>query len=265
MGKFFRKLLRAVFDYDPSFCDMYADEPSRRAAEDYLVRIRAHLRQQFGDRPLSILDAGCQAGRLVFPLAQDGHRLAGLDASGFALRRGRRHAKALGLNVPFYHDTLANLRRWVTASSVEAVVCTEVLYLCRDYQRLLTALVDTAKPGGLLFISHRPVWYYVAVALRRGQPDQALSVLNRTEGPSPDGSYHNWQTLEQLQQLYAGLGLRVLASYPMNPIEVEAGDSLPQPIADALAPMRHNAAFRVPSYLLVVAHKPQTGDVRHET
>ena len=257
MRRLLRKALRAVFDYDPSFCDMYADEPSRRAAEDYLRPIRAHLHRQFGDRPLSILDAGCQAGRLVFPLAQDGHRLTGLDASGFALRRGRRHAKALGLGIPFYHDTLANLRRWVKAASVEVVVCTEVLYLCPEYRRLLELLAETAKPGGLLFISHRPAWYYVAVALRRGDMDLALSVLERAEGPSPDGSYHNWQTPEQLQQLYAGLGVRVLASYPVSPIEVEAGrDSLPQPIADALAPMRHNAAFRVPSYLLIVAHKP---------
>lgn len=266
MRKLLRKMLRAVFDYDPSFCDMYADEPSRRAAEDYLARIRAHLRQQFGDQPLSILDAGCQAGRLVFPLAQDGHRLTGLDASGFALRRGRRHAKELGLDIRFYHDTLANLRRWVKAASVEVVVCTEVLYLCPDYRQLLELLAETVKPGGLLFISHRPVWYYVAAALRRGHMDQALSVLERTEGPSPDGSYHNWQTPEQLHHLYAGLGLRVLASYPVNPVEIEAGQSsLPQPIADALAPMRHNATFRVPSYLLIVAQKAQTSDDRPQT
>lgn len=257
MGKFFRKLLRSVFDYDPSFCDMYENDGSRAAAQEYLDPIRRHLREQFGDQPLSILDAGCQAGRLVFPLAQDGHRLMGLDASGFALRRGRRHAKALGLHVPFYHDTIANLRRWVKTGSVDAVVCTEVLYLCQDYRRLLALLVDTAKPGGMLFISHRPASYYVAVALRRGHTDQALSVLERTEGPSPDGSYHNWQTPGQLQGLYAGLGLRLLDSYHMNPIEIEAGeDGLPPALAEALAPMRHNGRFRVPSYLLAVAHKP---------
>ncbi len=255
--KFVRKFLRAVFRYDPGFCDMYENDGSRSAAEEYLGHIRPSLHQQFGDQRLTILDAGCQAGRFLIPLAEEGHRLIGIDTSGFALRRARRHAQAKGLSVRLHRDTIASLRRWVQPETIDVVLCLEVLYLCQDYQRLLALLGESLKPGGITCISHRPLWYYIASAVRRGQPEQALSLLGRIEGPSPEGNYHNWQTPQQLEALYHEAGLQVLQWHPVNRFVLDLdGQRVHAPLTHALEPLRQGTStFHVPSYLLVIAQK----------
>ncbi|MBI4354789.1 MAG: class I SAM-dependent methyltransferase, partial [Candidatus Omnitrophica bacterium] len=111
MNKLIRKFKRSILDRDPGFCDMYESEGSRTAAQEYLTHIRPPLQQQFGAQRLTVLDAGCQAGRFLIPLAEEGHDLIGIDTSGFALRRARRHAKAKGLSVRLHRDTIAHLRR----------------------------------------------------------------------------------------------------------------------------------------------------------
>ena len=73
MVRLLRKALRGVLHYDPSYCDMYEDPHARASAVEYLGHIRRHLRERFGTARLQLLDAGCQAGRLLVPLAEDGH------------------------------------------------------------------------------------------------------------------------------------------------------------------------------------------------
>jgi len=258
MTNVIRKLWRALFNYDPSFCDMYEDAAARVAGEEYLGHIRYHLQQRFGQQRLSILDAGCSAGRLLIPLAKDGHRVTGLDASIFALRRARRHAKAHSLSIPLHRGDLTHLRQWIQPSSVDVVICTEVLYLCRNYRQLLQQLADSIKPEGLLFISHRPALYYIAGVLRHAQADQAAWLIARTEGRSPDGAYHNWQTQEQLVELYRSLDLRQLGCYP---IRVEPSQLNLSRVAHAevkrLLGSVHDAdsLYRIPTYFLVVAQR----------
>ena len=258
MAQLLRKIKRAILNYDPSFCDMHDDEHARAAAEEYLAHIRRHLRERFGDQTVSILDAGCQAGRLLIPLAQDGHHLIGVDTSGFALRRTRQHAQERRLSVRLHTGGIAKLRRWVRPSSLDAVICTEVLYLCADYHNLLQLLAESVKPGGLLFISHRPTVFYVASALRQGRADQAASVLRRTEGPSPDGEYHNWQTQEQLAELYRSLNLTLLGCYPVDHARVplDLSTVTEAEVKRLLEPAyESDSTFRIPAYLLVVAQK----------
>ena len=242
MQKFLRKFRRAVLNSDPSFCDMYEDAHARQAAAEYLGHIRHYLRHAYGDRTLTILDAGCQAGRLLIPLAEDGHALIGVDTSVFALRRAARHARERKLTVQLHAGNISHLRRWVKPGSLDVVVCAEVLYLCRDYRDLLKLLADSLKPGGLILASHRPNLFYIAVALKRGDDRMAASVRRRDEGPSPDGAYHNWQTEGELKALYASLGLRWLGCHPVDHTEMrtEAG-GLPA---------------RVPQYYLIAARKP---------
>ena len=260
MAQLLRKLKRAVFNHDPSFCDMFEDIHSRSPAQEYLDHIRRHLQAECGDRRLTILDAGCQAGRLLIPLAQDGHQLIGLDTSGFALRRAAHHAKHHRVSVQLHRGDLAHVARWVPSASLDAAVCLEVLYLCPNYPDLLLRLADSVKPGGWLFVSHRPAIYYVASALRSGQPQLAPQMFTRAEGPSPDGDYHNWQTQDALMRLYQANHLRWRACYPIQPFDIRFESSqIPDPlVADALEAVRQsNGAFRIPTYLLVVAQKPQ--------
>lgn len=256
MAQFFRKLLRAVFNYDPSFCDMYENGPAQAVAAEYLSHIRHHLQEQFGDQRLSMLDAGCQAGRLLIPLAQDGHRMIGLDASKFAFRRVQHHVKTYRLAIRLIRGDLTYLPRWIKPESLDAAICAEVLYLCQNYQTLLRLLVEAVKPGGLLFVAHRPTLYYVSKALLGGKPDQAAAFLDRNEGPSTDGAYHNWQTPEQLAALYRSIGLRVIACYPIDQQAIQLNLSqASEPVAQLLkATMVKNACY-IPTYFLIIAQK----------
>jgi len=258
MANLIRKAWRALFNYDPSFCDMYQDAAARVAGEEYLGYIRSHIHQRFGDQRLSILDAGCQAGRLLIPLAEDGHRVTGLDTSIFALRRARQHAKARHLSIALHRGNLTNLRQWIQPASVDVIICTEVLYLCRNYRQLLQDLADSIKPEGLLCVSHRPTLYYVAGALHRAQSDQAASLLTQTEGRSPDGMYHNWQTQEQLVELYRSLDLRQLGCYPIRAQQTQLDLSLAAHVeVKRLLESVHetDSLYRIPTYFLVVAQR----------
>lgn len=257
MQKLLRKLKRAVFDDDPSFCDMYEDAHSRQAAQEYLSHIRPALKETFGDKKLAILDAGCQAGRLLIPLAQDGHKLIGVDTSAFALRRAERHAQDFKVPVELHKGNISQLRRWVSPVSLDAVICTEVLYLCQGYRALLKLLADSVKPGGLLCISHRPTVFYAGAALKRGDEAMASSVLGRTEGPSPDGAYHNWQTKEHLEALYQEAGAAVLRCEPVDHTPMMFDFSKAEPGLKHLFGPCHQAdsTYRVPQYVLVIAQR----------
>src|SRR3989338_9817180 len=169
MRKLVRRVLRAVWDHDPSFYDSYEEPLARPEVNEDLRLIRSALRERFGDQELTILDAGCQTGRTLIPLAQDGHRLVGIDRSNFFLRRARRHAKERRLRVRLHKGNISRLRWWVRPSSVDVVVCLEVLFTCRNYRALLRLMVDSVKPGGLLFVSHRSTLYYVASWIAKGR------------------------------------------------------------------------------------------------
>jgi len=228
MQKLLRKFRRAFLDSDPSFCDMYEDAHARAAAEEYLGHIRRHLREQFGDRTLDILDAGCQAGRLLIPLAEEGHRLIGVDTSGFALRRARQHARARNLSVQLHRGSIAGIRQWVRPASVDAAVCTEVLYLCKDYRELFRLLVESVRPGGLVGVSHRPAAFYVANALAQGREGLAADIARRREGATAEGAYHNWQTDPELRNWYRDEGLHVAGCYPVDYTTMDPDGRVPQ-------------------------------------
>jgi 2-polyprenyl-3-methyl-5-hydroxy-6-metoxy-1,4-benzoquinol methylase len=258
LAKLVRKLIRTLFRYDPSFVDMHDDERAHRAAAEYLEHIQRHLREAFGDRRLDVLDAGCQAGRLLIPLAEQGHRTIGIDTSGMSLARARRHARTRGLRVRLHRGDIAQLRRWVKPSSLDVILCTEVLYLCRDYRQILERFVESLRPGGLLCISHRPQTFYAAIGLERGLPEAAERVLQTVEGPSPEADYHNWQTPDQLAELYSCLGVRLLGCYAVDHAQKRIPDTAEGAAARRALEAFHveGPTFRVPSYILVIAQRP---------
>ena len=74
------------------------------------------------------------------------------------------------------------------------------------------------RPGGLLCVSHRPRFYYLLEAARRGDLETAQQVLAGCEGylEGPGRGYYNWQTEDELRQLYRDLGLRWITVYPID-------------------------------------------------
>ena len=214
-----KKLLRAVVNYDPDYYDMHDDADESWFAKLYVERIRRRAEEAGITPPASVLEAGCQAGRLVVPLARLGFSVTGIDTSAFALRRAAAHVREAGLNAAFIRGNLLKVleggrRRY------DIVVCAEVLYLAPNYRPLLEALAGAVAPGGLLCVSHRPKMYYLLESLRHGDLESARRVLTggegRFPGPLPERGYYNWQTDQELRALYGALGLDRIAVYPID-------------------------------------------------
>ncbi len=218
MKKMLRKVLRAVADVDPDYFDMYADPQEACFARLYLERIRCHAAAAGIAPPASIVEAGCQAGRLVVPLAREGYAVTGIDTSGFALRRARAHAKRAGVQAAFVRGDLGAVLARDPSRRYDMAVCAEVLYLTPRYRELLAMLAGAVRPGGLVFVSHRSRDYYLLEALRADDPAAAAGVLGRGEGAFRDSKYYNWQTEAQLRSLYASVGLTWNALYPIDRI-----------------------------------------------
>lgn len=210
-----RKVRRAILREDPEYYDMYENRGERYFGRLYLHHIRRAL-ERLGKPPLTILDAGCSTGRLAIPLAEDGHRVTGVDTSGVALRRARRHAAAAGVEVRWLR---ANLERWLPTQPVaayDAVVCTEVLYLRPTYRTLLAGLLRVLKPGGVACCSHRPTSYYVAEALQQHDEETARRIRTSSEGLFR-GSYYNWQDRRGLERLYGDYPVSSVTIAPIGP------------------------------------------------
>ena len=263
MHKTVRKVLRAVADYDPDYYDMYEDPNEALFARLYVERILAHASEAGCAPPATLLEAGCQAGRLVVPFAKAGYRVTGVDTSGFALRRARRHAQATQVDAEFVEgdivDVLARHPEW----QYDVVVCAEVVYLSRQYQQILQALAHAARPGGLICVSHRPKWYYLIEALRQADLRTAMSVLERAEGPFRDSTYYNWQTEDDLRSLYGSLGLQWVAMYPIDRCAWLTGLDPSRLTAEEreqlFAVERAQASAALARYVLVIAQRPLTG------
>ena len=72
-----------LYDFDPHIAELY-DQQETDADDIALIR---KLVRDFG--PLRILELFCGTGRILIPLAQDGHRVVGLDQAEGMLERAR--------------------------------------------------------------------------------------------------------------------------------------------------------------------------------
>ena len=265
------KVRRALLRDDPTYYDMYENAGEQRLGVLYLNEIRQVIRSEKPGASLHILDAGCQAGRLAIPLALDGHRVTGVDSSGVGLRRAKRHARQEGLVVrhPIAAATReegahleliqADLTRWLPAQSpgqFDAVICTEVLYLRKNYRELLRELVRVVKKGGLLFISHRPSGYYLAESFGHQHWDSVRTLLTCSEGMIL-GSYYNWQDAKELEALYQNLSVKILKIVPIGELNpLPAPEKLDETGKGLLEQVIHGGQFgNSGRYLLVCAQK----------
>jgi SAM-dependent methyltransferase len=214
-----KKLLRTVANHDPDYYDMHDDPDEAWFAKLYVERICRHAEAAGLTPPVSVLDAGCQAGRLAVPLGERGFSITGIDTSGFALRRARLHARSSGVRARFVKGDLLKVLTG-TRERFDIVLCAEVVYLSPRYRDMIRVLADAVKPGGLLCISHRPKMYYLLESLRHGNPEAVRMVLTSGEGqfkgPFPERGYYNWQTDGELRELYRGLGFDAVSVYPID-------------------------------------------------
>lgn len=214
--KLFKKLLRTVANHAPDYYDMYVDTNEQWYARLYLEWITRHAQEAGIRPPARLLEAGCQTGRLAIPFAQRGFEVTGIDTSGFALRRAQAYARQAGVCASFQRGDVLKVLRDPSRRPYDVVVCAEVAYLSPKYREMLQVLAAVVRPGGLLCVSHRPSAYYVMEALKAGDFEAAHSVLSRGEGPFRGSAYYNWQTREELEALYASLGMEWIVLHPID-------------------------------------------------
>lgn len=224
LERFRRKWNRVVHGKDPDYYDMYEHAGEQFYARIYLFHILNHIKQHFGDRALDLCDAGCQSGRMSIPLAQAGHRVTGMDASGFALRRADEHARKEGLSIRFRRGDILKALDWGGPAAYDVVVCLEVIYLNANYRKMLESFRQSVRPSGLIFVSHRPRHYYVSKAIGMRDFETARFVLSHQEGKLW-GSYFNWQTQDELGQLYRDSGFHAEAFYPIGVFSGISGET----------------------------------------
>jgi len=216
MDKRVRKLLRVVADYDPGYYDMFSDAEENFFAQLYVQRIVRHAQTLGIQPPAKVLEAGCQAGRLIVPFARLGFQVTGVDTSEFSLRRAKEHTRKAGVRAAFIRGDLVSVLDGRPDRQFDIIICAEVIYLWPQYRDMIKRMADSLKPGGLLCVSHRTKLYYIMEALRARDFDTAATVANSTAGPFRDSKYFNWQTAQELRQLYQSLDLNVLGIHSID-------------------------------------------------
>lgn len=138
-----------------------------------------------GCGPLRILNAGCGSGELSFLLAQDGHRVQGIDPSEeyIALARSHRGSDRVNFEV-------SSIEAFASNQLFDAVVATDVLEHIQADQAALEKLARLARPGGLVIIT------VPAMPSLFGYHDQMLGHFRR-------------YTKASLRVLFGDAGLRV--------------------------------------------------------
>jgi len=207
--------------------DFSTHPPEAYHAEVYLSAIR-RLLSNLPPRA-DILDAGCGTGRLLVPLAEDGHRLTGIDWHRDATRVARENCRSHGVDAKLVYGDLGKELERLPDESFDAVLAIEWLYGSRNFKALFHELGRVARKGGVVLASHRTRFYCILYSLANGRMDEALTVAPESEGHLTKGRhkfYYNWQTSADLEQLYASEGLTILEKAPIGPYSGFAPDPL---------------------------------------
>lgn len=95
----------------------------------------------------SVLDLGCGGGFMSEALAERGAHVIGVDPSGPAIAIARNHAEATGLSIDYRVGAGESLP--VAESSLDIVLCVDVLEHVRDLDAVIAEIRRVLKPGGL--------------------------------------------------------------------------------------------------------------------
>jgi ubiquinone/menaquinone biosynthesis C-methylase UbiE len=194
----------------------------------YLHLIRRYL-APLGPQPLRILDAGCGTGRILVPLAREGHRLTGIDHHHDSLRVARRNLDDAGLNAELIEGTLEELLAAFPDPCFDAALAIESLYVSRTASESLAQIARILHPQGTAIVTHRTHYYYLLQSLAARRFDDALIVATRDEGRLRKGYhriFYHWESRAQIDRLYAHCGLDIIDTHPVGPYSGFPPDAL---------------------------------------
>ena len=96
-----------------------------------------------------VLDIGCGNGELICMLAEKGHKCVALDLSKNRLAKFKNRAKKLGVAQIQGDSTNIPLQD----SSIDLIMCSEVLEHIKDYEKVLKQMNRILKPHGRIVVS----------------------------------------------------------------------------------------------------------------
>lgn len=137
---------------------------------------RAHL--EAGSEQ-TVVDIGGGTGGFAVRVAELGHRVTVIDPNPDALAALGRRAAEHGVadRVDGQQGDLASLAALVPASTVDVVLCHEVLGLVQDPTGALGAIREVLRPGGTISLLVNQRHSGVLARAMAGQFDQALGLL----------------------------------------------------------------------------------------
>jgi SAM-dependent methyltransferase len=205
--------------------------------EQYWHWIEKYLESQGLPKDGNYLDAGCGPGRMAVRFAKwaaEG-KVLGIDLAEAAIQEATRHAKETGTpNSTFAVGEMCSFLQNQPDGFCDAIMFLEAAFFFPEFRSALAKMARVLKPGGLLFASFRPQYFYLLATLKNGRRwQEAAMVLERREGRLWGGhGCFTWQTNEDARDILSAAGLEVLERIGIGCCSGLAGD----PLSDILNP-----------------------------
>jgi SAM-dependent methyltransferase len=142
-----------AYDIDLCITEIYDQLETQR--EDIAL-----LREQIGERkPLKILEPFCGHGRILIPMAQDGHKIVGIDKSPIMLESARQKIKKLPAAIQ-KNITLkqADVLKIEWPKGFDLVIlggnCLYELATPEEQETCIRKAQQSLKPGGSLYLDN---------------------------------------------------------------------------------------------------------------
>ena len=188
--------------------NMVLEENEKYYTRLYRFYINERIKRVYGEKKIRILDVGCGHGRLSFALAELGHSLDGIDFSSDAIRLATELATKRKIsNVNFRVCDIADSSFKDIIEKYDCIICTEVLYMVREYEEVLSEMCLKLKPQGLLFVTFRDKLFMILHSLQNIRFREVKYILDHSEGVMR-GTYLNWHTKDQVAHLLDMCGLQ---------------------------------------------------------
>jgi 2-polyprenyl-6-hydroxyphenyl methylase/3-demethylubiquinone-9 3-methyltransferase len=124
--------------------------------------VLSELQNQFGDRPLTVLDVACGGGFLANPMAEAGHAVTGIDLSQDSLAVAERHDSTRSVTY-----LAIDARRLAFPDEQFDVVCMmDFLEHLPDRDAVIGEASRVLKPGGWFFFhtfNRTPISWLIAI------------------------------------------------------------------------------------------------------
>lgn len=251
------------------FFDYYAQQSESPRALERSRLIHEVVIAVYGpraqDRPLQVLDVGCNAGTQSMIWAEQGHQVFGVDINAPLIDLAKQRAGERGLSINFEVGTAENLP--FADASMDVCLAPELLEHVPDWESCVNELARVLRPGGVLFLSTTnclcPVQDEFALPLYSWYPTplkhyfERLAVTTRPELVN-DATYPavHWFSFFELERYLGKRGFSCLDRF--DTANLKSGGSIKQLAVrtiQVLRPLRWVAHVLTPYTQLIATKK----------